>query len=245
MRPPSPLPPPFIGAAFTTAHARANGVPPWRLRSSDIEHPFHGVNVLQKDDAASESEAARLCDDYIPRLRRGLWFSHTTAALLFSVPLPLRMSAHPLHVSVRSPRTPPRTRGVVGHKVSAHVILGVSHGRFPTCSPADVWCQLATVLRREDLVAAGDHLLGSRSRDPLTTLDELRAASTRYSRGRGALTRAWALERIRVGADSRPESLLRLQLVGYGVPEPLVNAPVRSTMAGKCCILICSFRSRG
>jgi hypothetical protein len=55
---------------------------------------------------------------------------------------------------------------------------------------------------------------------------DLRDAVRRHGRRAGARKLAWAIERVRVGVDSRPETLLRLLLVAAGLPEPLVNDPV-------------------
>ncbi len=227
MRQPSSLPPELRDTAFTTADARARGVRPWRLQSSDVAHPFHGVNVVgdARGDPAS-IDVVDLCDRYLLRMLPDQWFSHATAALLLGIPLPPRICATPLHVSVRSPRTPPRARGTVGHKMPTHVAVRAWRSRLPVCSPPDVWCQLSVTLSRADLVAAGDYLVGARGRDAIADLSELGEASARYGRGRGSINRDWALERIRFGADSRPESLLRLQLADFGLPEPRVNPPV-------------------
>jgi very-short-patch-repair endonuclease len=37
---------------------------------------------------------------------------------------------------------------------------------------------------------------------------------------------SWALPRIRVGADSRPETLLRLLITSVGLPEPELRHPI-------------------
>jgi hypothetical protein len=97
--------------------------------------------------------------------------------------------------------------------------------------PATTWCQLAPFLSREDLVAAGDYLVsgtrlrgGSRS-EPLCTVAQLEAAVIRMRGCRGSVKLTWAVVRVRVGVDSRPESLTRLLLVGAGIPEPVIDAP--------------------
>ncbi|MGN7798484.1 endonuclease domain-containing protein [Leifsonia sp. 22587] len=154
----------------------------------------------------------------------GAFFSHVTAAELLGVPLPAQDGPRVLHVAVPFPRTPPRARGVIGHSLS-HVSGGPVDG-LPVCAAAQVWCQLAGELCREDLVAAGDHLVGARRRPPLVDETELSAAALRFRRTKGADARAWALPRIRPGADSRPETLLRLFLEDCGVDGLEVNRPV-------------------
>jgi hypothetical protein len=97
-----------------------------------------------------------------------------------------------------------------------------------------VWCQLAATLDRNDLVAVGDALVtGARTRtarsEALASREELARAVGRWASRRGARRLAWALPRVRVGAESRPESLTRLLLVEHGLPEPVPNDPTPMT----------------
>jgi len=149
------------------------------------------------------------------------------------MPLPPGFDAvhRPLDVAVLAPRSAPRAEGIIGHKIKAHSFLVVVSGGLPLAHAADAWCQLAAVLTREDLVAAGDFLLagdpwaGTRRR-PLCSREDLELAAARYAGKRGARNLRWALERLRPGVDSRPESLLRLLLAAAGVPEPVVHLAV-------------------
>ncbi len=232
------FPPELQTAPFSTSSAAALGVGPWRPWGGAVEHPFRGVHRIARPTDADEPGRAdlfieQLCDAYLVRMRAEQWFSHQTAALL-GIPLPPRIRPTPVHVSVRSPRTPPRAGGVVGHRISADVRVGVVRDRYPTCPPVDIWCQLSTQIRRSDLVAAGDFLVGARKRAPVVDVAGLAAATDRYGGKRGAADRAWALERIRFGADSPPETLLRLRLVEAGLPEPLVQVRCLSMTAGLC-----------
>ncbi|WP_374010243.1 DUF559 domain-containing protein [Leifsonia sp. LS-T14] len=97
---------------------------------------------------------------------------------------------------------------------------------LPVCTPAHVWCQMSGVLGAHDLVAAGDHLLGARSRPPQVTLGDLVDVSGQLVRTKGARRRQWALARMRFGADSRPETLLRLLLEERGLRDIEVNRAV-------------------
>lgn len=149
--------------------------------------------------------------------------------MLYESPLPFGLDDRRLDVAVRDPRTPPRGRGVHGHRVTGVEVLFLD--AFPIASPADVWCQLAPLLRRDDLVAAGDHLItGKRqsgARAPaLASVEQLRDAAGRHAGKRGAASIAWALERVRSGVDSRRETQLRLLLVAGGLPEPELDVEV-------------------
>ncbi|WP_431278744.1 endonuclease domain-containing protein [Leifsonia poae] len=162
---------------------------------------------------------------YRQRMLEGQVFSHRTAAALHGIPLP-RSADRRIHVGVRGQRTPPRGHGVVGHRLSNDVLTLRTPDGTPLCSPEDTWCQLAELLDRRELVAAADHLLGSRARPATTSLDRLKEAVSRYAGKRGARNRAWALARVRWGVDSRPESLLRLFITeDLGLQDVLVNDP--------------------
>jgi hypothetical protein len=136
-----------------------------------------------------------------------------------------------LHISVPWPHTPPRTSGVIGHVVRSDAISpDIRHG-FPVVSVADAWVQSGRSLRREDLVAAGDFLVTGlrvgRYREPaLSTVTDLAAAARRGRGSPGAPRVAWAIPRLRVGPDSRPESLLRLMIAEARLPEPVIHFPV-------------------
>ncbi|MCI0155884.1 hypothetical protein KNO15_04160 [Leifsonia shinshuensis] len=189
------------------------------MRTTSTHRPFHAVRLTIAPRSVRE-----LCLAYLPLMPEGAFFSHQTAAALLDVPLPSGQSEGPLHISVAFPRTPPRGRGVIGHS------LGSVHGDIvdglPLCVPAQVWCQLSGELDREDLVAAGDHLVGARGREPLAEIHELMDAAGTLHRTKGPRERTWALPRIRFGADSRPESLLRLLLEADGFVGLEVNRPV-------------------
>lgn len=122
-----------------------------------------------------------------------------------------------------------RSAGVRGH-VSAVPLPVAFHLGLPLIRPAVVWCQLATQIPITDLIAVGDAIItGSRRgvvREPaLATPEELVVAVRRWGRRRGAKALATALPRVRSGAESRPESHLRLLLEDFGLPEPLPNHP--------------------
>ena len=193
-----------------------------RMRRSDVAHPFHGVSGAELD---LETLAGR-CSAYEPLLRDGQLFSHVTALGLYGAPLPPWLEAEPLHLSVLFPRTPPRGDGVHGHALRK--LAGTIHLGFPTAEAAFAWCQAAAILSREDLVAAGDALLtGPRiagvRRPGATTPQRLAEVAGELQGSPGSGKVAWALPRLRIGVDSRPETLLRLLCVRARLPEPFVD----------------------
>lgn len=222
----TPLPPRLRGRAILTSEGSEEGVGRGRLRGTDVAHPFHGISAVEMD----LSTVIGRCSAYEPRLRDGQWFSHITALELFGAPLPVS-SSDELHIAVVWPRTPPRPAGVTGHVVRSGVVsTDVRHG-FPVISAPGAWVQSAADLRREDLVAAGDFLVTGRKvglhrEAPIARLADLAEAAGRARGAPGAPNTAWALQRIRVGPDSRPESLLRLLIVRARLPEPVIGHPV-------------------
>lgn len=90
---------------------------------------------------------------------------------------------------------------------------------------------VASTLDRNDLVACGDAIVSSvrqwtGRRPAFASIDELRAAVLAWGTRRGASALRWAIERVRTGVDSRPETLTRLLLVAAGLPEPEIAPPV-------------------
>lgn len=213
-----------------TGDRDAHGMSRSRLmRGSDVEHPFRGVSSAGAFDLSTIEGASRALR---PLMRPNDVISHTSAALLFGAPMPEANPAIlPIHVTSIGTRAH-RGPNLIGHEWAGTLRADVIRG-IPVVAPEDMWCQIATALSREDLVAVGDYLLsgvpvpGRRARTPRwCSLAELSAAARRHGRRPGARNVAWALERVRAGVDSRPESLLRLLLVAAGLPEPLVNEPV-------------------
>ena len=104
----------------------------------------------------------------------------------------------------------------------------------PLTTPARTWLDLAGVLPFEDLVAAADHFICSqtrsfgRNRVALCSLDDLRAQLETGVGRRGIRKARAALELARVGADSAPETKLRLALGRGFLPEPVLGYVVCS-----------------
>jgi hypothetical protein len=211
-----PLPNVLQSPAFDTKHALALGVSPSRLRASDLDAPFTGIRATSRAETVAER-----CLHYLPRLRSGQFFSHSTAAVLLRVPLPRRIEADArLHVSDRGKR--PRTRGIVGHRSASTPIAHV--GEIPVTHPDWLLAELASELTVEELVVAGDALV--RRKRSATTLDALRTTAARLD-ARGILRVRAALEHVRSGTDSPMETRLRLLITRAGLPEPVIGHTIR------------------
>jgi hypothetical protein len=194
------------------------------LEAPDLLRPFHGVR--QRADAASDP-GARLAA-YGRRMPGSQFFSHATAALLHGMPLPTRLEREPLiHVSVFSGSARPNARGVRGHVLQPERCGLTTVAGLRTADPGTAWCQLAGVLGVDDLVAAGDFLVTGDGRfgrrAAATTVDGLLAAIDRHDGCRGVTSLRRAIALVRPGPLSRRESLLRLDVIRGGLPEPVPN----------------------
>jgi hypothetical protein len=206
----------------------AAGVGEGRTRGRDLARPFRGVRT-----ADGEPRTLReLCAAYRARSPESHVFSHATAARLWRIDLPFDLEAtRILHVAVFGRGALPRATGVIGHRiVSSNASVVLRHGH-PTTDAATTWLQLATLLRHDDLVAAGDHLILVPAQPtpgeirPYLEFEDL-ARRTREHRGPGAPLARRALSSVRQGAESRRESLLRLAMLRAGLPEPALNQTI-------------------
>ena len=222
----APLPGSIRSTSFRTDDVGFHGLTRGRLAGSDLQRPFAGVRSVALD---LESMRGR-CIAYEPLLRPGEAFSHTSAAALYGLPLPVAAERGRLHVSSPPGVARARSRGVVGHEHSRPLPKQPVHG-LPVVPVVLAWCQLGALLDLHDLVACGDAIVSSPRmragrRARLGTVDDLRAAIVEWGRrpGAGALRRA--VESVRPGVDSRPESLLRLLILEAGLEEPAIGPPI-------------------
>ena len=122
--------------------------------------------------------------------------------------------------------------GVVGHRshVLAEEVIVVDGMSLTTRTRT--WLDLATALQLDDLVVIADHLLRiprpefEGRLEPFATREELQAILDRHSGRRGLRKARHALALARVGADSPPETRLRLAMARAGLPEPEINKPI-------------------
>jgi len=240
------LPPVLSTEPFTVAQGRSIGLSRKRLRGQDLDTPFRGVRVAR---AATEPSSAAVlpgtpwsanttdaeligrCRALALLLPEGSFFSHVTAARLWPLALPRMPAGDPVHVSVRAPHRGARRTGTVGHAITDPLTKVVVRQGLPVVDPASLFCQLAATLSLHDLVAVGDALiLEPKFADPFgdrpwVSIRELHERVELF-RGRGKSAALRAVELIRQGAESRPETLLRLAIVDGGLPEPLVNPDI-------------------
>lgn len=226
-----PLPENLRDRSFRYHDARQQGVGEGRLRNVELARPFRGIRAQPPEANAPANELARKrCLDFLPLLGHGQFLSNVSAAAIWGIPLPPSALEDPtVHVTAIRPAIAPRMVGVTGHHVaSARVVKRLD---LPVSDATTTWLSLGTILGHEDLVAAGDYLvlnpavLDPNDLRPFVTLSSLVDAARRF-RGRGAAALHAAAGDLRQGAESRPESLLRLLIARAGLPEPELNVDI-------------------
>ena len=224
----NPLPDGLRYRAFTTYESRKLGVPAKRLRAKDLADGGRLIHVPNGSEL-DLLERARVVTAATP----GAWISHATAALLTGLGLPPWMDdERSIHLS--KPHTLPRVRraGVTGHRVRVFPGEVMEFQGIPVSGRPRTWLDLAKELPLNYLIAMGDQLI----RQPRPSL-ELRVEPYAYVSGLRLLIRQHpnlqgvekarlALDEMRVGADSFPETFLRLAMRDAGLPEPELQVRV-------------------
>ena len=218
-RPPAPLPEPLSHAPFSVAAAHRDGLGRARLRAADLSAPFHGVRTTERP-----ADVVKLARAYAPLLGPTQYFSHLTAARIHGLRMPSGSPEKELHVTSVAPQRASRAEGVVGHRATHSSVVEVNG--LPVSDAVSTWSDLASMLSARDLVVMGDGLV-ERLR-PRATIQSLTEAVAACGGQRGCRRLQAALTLIRAGTDSPMETLLRLRLIEAGLPEPVVNAPIRN-----------------
>jgi hypothetical protein len=207
---------------FRVAQAQLLGTGEGRLRGDDLTRPWRGVRSRERvSTLVGRLQALTLIlpDDAV--------FSHVTAAQLLKLPLPLGCDDRSIHVMTPPGSAQVTRRGVVGHRGAPAGVLTVKGLRVS--DPPSTWLDLAAGWQVEDLVAAGDAVLG-RYDDGLATVTQAVAAATGR---RGARAARQSLALLRTGSRSPMESRARLVMLRGGLPEPELNVDVHDPHTGE------------
>lgn len=216
MRRPVDLPPIARSSSFSTHVAQGAGVTRSRLRRTDLTAPYHGVRRVTGAPMSLDER----CRAYSRVMPGGMFFSHTTAAALYGLPLPPGDDGV-LHVSAPRPRRAPRAAGIVGHRITLPEGRILRLRGLPVPAPAEVLLELAGMLGHDDLIRAGDALVCRTH--ALSSIEEIRAAVAEGDGRPGIRTLRDAVEWMRARTDSPMETTLRLALIRAGLPEPSIN----------------------
>lgn len=217
-----PLEPKLPPGPFTLGEAESLGISRDRLRGLGFAGISHGLYRPTAWDFDLAGAARALC-----AATPGAWISHSTAARLHGLILPPWLSeSNNLHLSKPRQLACIRRKGIVGHTLIAFSDEIEAEGALRISTPARTWLDLARTLPVNDLVCMGDQLIRIPRAQfegrtaPYATLGSLGRMMLRHGNLQGIVRARAALGLLRVGADSGPESLLRLAMLDAGLPEP-------------------------
>ncbi|WP_082369442.1 endonuclease domain-containing protein [Arthrobacter sp. ERGS1:01] len=220
MKHPDPLPPHLAGRPFTLDESRAAAIPRSRTRAADLWNPSRGIRVPKGADV----DLVDRCRPYTELTGSGVG-SHLTAARIHGLYLPHWCAdRQSLELTTTGGRAEPRRKNVIGHRLHLAPEDVVRIRGVPVTSIQRTLLDLAQLLALDDLVVVGDQIVCFHERDyrpatiPMVPLDVLKACiSTRHGLRGLAKLRA-ALDLVRVGADSPPETTIRLMIARSTLP---------------------------
>ena len=252
----SPLPEEIGSRPFAVPEAAGAGVPAGRLFARDMHRPSRGIRVprscgpdlpalvrshtaLDADIFASLVTAAEIHGVPLPPWAE---FRPDDGGPVTAVvePVPWGKKSGPhfrepgrfLHLSRENGGTLPRRRGIAGHRLKVRGGDLVEIDGLRLTSVARTWVDLGSVLPIDDLVVAGDAIVSEHARHvgppkvAMVPLGELRAFVDGAHSIHGVQKARLALDLLRVGVDSPPESKLRLLLDDASLPEFTPNCRV-------------------
>jgi hypothetical protein len=222
------LPYELAARPFTLGEALSLGVTRSRFRHRSLRSLGRGIRTPELAELLV-TDLARAYSQVTERSAA----SHDTGAWAWRLP---RLSQPKvltmIHITRPAGSAQMRRPGVIAHRsLLLPGEVAVMDGMRVT-TRARTWLDLAEMMSIDELVAIADHLIRiprphfeGRS-EPYATRAELSTMIERHKGKRGVRKARAALELCRVGADSAPETELRLAVFRAGLPEPLVNEPI-------------------
>lgn len=206
---PAPIPPRLRGRPFLTAEA--SDLSPRRLRAQDLWTPTRGVRLPSEQHTLLD-----MCRAIALTLPPGSAFSHSTAARLWGLPLPLSIGDD-IHITTPLGIRARRGAAIVGHQ-RALPADSIAEDRTPAVTTlARTFCDMSELLRLADLVALGDVVCRTVHRETIL--------ATLPSHPRKVLVHALGLVDPR--SESPKESELRVLLISVGVEDLVANYELR------------------
>lgn len=223
------MPPQLPQGSFLAADAPTLGLSHKQLTRDGIFTPSRGIRLpLQSVGSVADNVRA------YTRIDPSCVLTHSTSARIMRISLPAWLDQDwRLHIARQASSCKPRRRNVVGHQLSFRPGEVITSDGVRLTSPARTWLDLASMLSEDDLVAAGDSIVVEHGEDfpaprkQLASVSDLQRMVAQHPGMRGVKRARLALELIREGADSAPESLMRLALIRAGLPEPSLNVVLR------------------
>lgn len=213
------IPDHLVPATFTVGEARSAGVSRAVLRHDRFRTNFRGLrSTLEKPNGPGSLIESTLYQSkvFLPALRPGEVFSHTTALLLMRCPI---RCDETLHVTTPGKDLRHRRPGLRGHRSSRPFEPMVDAEGIPLMPPARALEQAAAILPLREIVVAIDHLLNQTQAtseangvfpvDFGTVLDKQTGSIRKRIRV--------ACHFARLGSESRMETLTRLELARWGL----------------------------
>ena len=221
--------PPALLPAFSVRDAERAGIGRGRRNARDLARPFHGVRGAGTPNTFEEKIAA-----YRPRLRAGQRYAGETAIRLWR--LPHTRSWHPdepLEIVVPLDASPPRTAGVLGHRLAEDRATTWRVANSPVVDPIAAIFGFAhrlsvnsAVSLLDAVVTDADNYPGLYASRPSFTLADLSSRLQEWKRFHGSGTIRAALSLVREHVESPKETETRLLLTDAGLPEPAIQYPV-------------------
>lgn len=219
------LPDHLIKGSFSLRASDKAGVTRTRTAAKDLVTVSRGIRVPVRSAATGPAALHAYTD-----LDDTSILASLSATRVWGGPLPARHSGDwRIHLARRRGFSFPRRANVVGHLLTFLPDEVVEYDGVRLTSPARTWLDIAGLLTVDELVAAGDHMVCShgpafpRPRRGLCGVEDLRDIISLHPGMRGVRTAREAVELVRVGADSAPETRMRLVLLDAGLPEPQLN----------------------
>ncbi|MFK0003351.1 hypothetical protein [Paenarthrobacter sp. NPDC090522] len=226
MKIPRPLPANLASNPFTRQEALDAGVTVGRLRYRDLDSPSRQIFIPRSADERPLAERTRPLTLVTPFSAA----SHATAFLLWEFPGFLPGSHMPgIHISRPDTMGRVRRRGVIAHRGQFFEDeITTLNGLYIT-TRARTWLDCARKMDIDEITVVADHLIRIPRPEfegrtaPYCTLADLEDMLDRHWGTPGIRKARLALEQARVGADSAPETRLRLALGRAGLPTAGVN----------------------
>ncbi|WP_243400035.1 hypothetical protein [Arthrobacter glacialis] len=211
--------------SFTFSEGLAAGATRSRLRAQDLSIPSRQIRVPR-------GKMQQLLDRVRPytALCGSGCISHVTAAQLHGMPLPwFDDEIRTIHLTRPAHSAQARRRNVIGHNNALEPEEIMMIDGVPVTTPARTFLDLGTLLGLNDLVAVADFLVCEHDRYfeppkfPVVPAETLASYIAGKRSIRGLQAARTAVELMRVGVDSPPETRLRLMLQRAGLPEFTTN----------------------